>query len=488
MAAAHENEGMKIIGGSVDANFTSKDSYGARWNKEVADYQEREDGSGSHRIVDSLGESETDDSASSPEWTFSSGFGGDRRLSHLPRIPRLVHSSDNHNLVNVEDRDELILSVSVSGGGVGDLGPQSRSSSDASSSSISTLTAAESQSEETSITGSATNMNNNNDSPTPPKSNKRKNKAIVVKNERHSPQLSSSTTSPPMTPPPSTSQNTGTAGASPPPQPIKQMELMMGSGSRNYSDFMRSLAAKYNQQSTTMTPDYYSRTSPANFAFDTRFLKPAAAAALLNLSCSQIPSSLFGDKEKFMDMSSTSTLLSMVRSASAAAANNLESLKANSSSQSHHNKRPNSPLDLSSRDTPNTPPPVKKSKQRNPLDAMTLKSANAANTSISSPCLSSCSTGCTEEAQTMISWSVDEVCRFVSNIDLCKDYVEVFREHAIDGSSLPLLTEEHLMNGMGMKLGPILKFRSTIARKLGTCVICSHCSHCHNNNVNTNSP
>lgn len=191
---------------------------------------------------------------------------------------------------------------------------------------------------------------------------------------------------------------------------------------------------------------YYNRTSPSNFAFDTRFLKPAAAAALLNLSCSQIPSSLFGssggasDKEKFpmIDMSSTQTLLSMVRSASAVAANNLESNLKASGAQNH--KRPNSPLDLSSRDLPNTPPPppLKKSKLRNPLldGNLNLKSGSnptltsTTSASTTSPCPSSCSTGCSEEAQIMINWTVEEVCRFVATIDLCKDYVEVRKQES----------------------------------------------------------
>jgi hypothetical protein len=173
---------------------------------------------------------------------------------------------------------------------------------------------------------------------------------------------------------------------------------------------------------------YYSRTSPANFAFDTRFLKPSTAAALLNLSCSQIPTSLFGsggsEKDKFpmIDMSSTQTLLSMVRSASAAAANNLENLK---TSGIQSQKRPNSPLDLSSRDMPSTPPPPKKSKQRHNIALDVTLKAPVVSTPSPLACLSSCSTGCTEEAQTMINWSVEEVCRFVTTIDLCKDYVEV---------------------------------------------------------------
>lgn len=39
---------------------------------------------------------------------------------------------------------------------------------------------------------------------------------------------------------------------------------------------------------------------------------------------------------------------------------------------------------------------------------------------------------------------------------------QVFREQAIDGETLPLLTEEHLLNNMGLKLGPALKIRSQV--------------------------
>ncbi|NXI23426.1 SAM11 protein, partial [Sterrhoptilus dennistouni] len=40
----------------------------------------------------------------------------------------------------------------------------------------------------------------------------------------------------------------------------------------------------------------------------------------------------------------------------------------------------------------------------------------------------------------------------------------VFREQAIDGETLPLLTEEHLLNNMGLKLGPALKIRSQVGK------------------------
>ena len=60
-------------------------------------------------------------------------------------------------------------------------------------------------------------------------------------------------------------------------------------------------------------------------------------------------------------------------------------------------------------------------------------------------------------------------------------FFQVFREHNIDGSALPLLTEDHLTLRLGLKLGPALKLRSLIAKKLGPshADICAHCAHCN---------
>ncbi|KAJ7398773.1 sterile alpha motif domain containing 11 [Pitangus sulphuratus] len=64
-------------------------------------------------------------------------------------------------------------------------------------------------------------------------------------------------------------------------------------------------------------------------------------------------------------------------------------------------------------------------------------------------------------------WTVEDVCSFVSNLSGCTEYTQVFREQAIDGETLPLLTEEHLLNNMGLKLGPALKIRSQVAKRVG---------------------
>ena len=60
-------------------------------------------------------------------------------------------------------------------------------------------------------------------------------------------------------------------------------------------------------------------------------------------------------------------------------------------------------------------------------------------------------------------------------------FFQIFREHNIDGSALPLLTEDHLTLRLGLKLGPALKLRSLIAKKLGPshADICVHCAHCN---------
>ncbi|XP_011178329.1 uncharacterized protein LOC105209578 isoform X1 [Zeugodacus cucurbitae] len=82
---------------------------------------------------------------------------------------------------------------------------------------------------------------------------------------------------------------------------------------------------------------------------------------------------------------------------------------------------------------------------------------------------------CQAQSEEIAQWTVDDVCAFVGDIDICADYVQHFRDQCIDGSGLPLLTEEHLLHSLGMKLGPALKLRSKLAKRLGgpcPCVAC----------------
>uniref|UniRef100_A0A2K5NSJ3 Sterile alpha motif domain containing 7 n=3 Tax=Cercocebus atys TaxID=9531 RepID=A0A2K5NSJ3_CERAT len=65
-------------------------------------------------------------------------------------------------------------------------------------------------------------------------------------------------------------------------------------------------------------------------------------------------------------------------------------------------------------------------------------------------------------------WTVDDVHSFISSLPGCSDYAQVFKDHAIDGETLPLLTEEHLRGTMGLKLGPALKIQSQVSQHVGS--------------------
>ncbi|XP_018609037.1 sterile alpha motif domain-containing protein 7 isoform X2 [Scleropages formosus] len=65
-------------------------------------------------------------------------------------------------------------------------------------------------------------------------------------------------------------------------------------------------------------------------------------------------------------------------------------------------------------------------------------------------------------------WTVDDVYNFISSIPSCSEYAQTFKDHMIDGETLPLLTEDHLLDTMGLKLGPALKIRSQVSRRLGS--------------------
>lgn len=62
-----------------------------------------------------------------------------------------------------------------------------------------------------------------------------------------------------------------------------------------------------------------------------------------------------------------------------------------------------------------------------------------------------------EEPQQMVNWTVSDVCDFIRSLPGCSDYVDDFEQQEIDGQALLLLKENHLVNAMGMKLGPALK-------------------------------
>ncbi|XP_061777374.1 polyhomeotic-like protein 2 isoform X2 [Nerophis ophidion] len=54
-------------------------------------------------------------------------------------------------------------------------------------------------------------------------------------------------------------------------------------------------------------------------------------------------------------------------------------------------------------------------------------------------------------------WSVEEVTNFIRTLPGCGEVADAFRLQEIDGQALLLLTEDHLMTSMNIKLGPALK-------------------------------
>ncbi|XP_077088233.1 sterile alpha motif domain-containing protein 7 [Siphateles boraxobius] len=72
-----------------------------------------------------------------------------------------------------------------------------------------------------------------------------------------------------------------------------------------------------------------------------------------------------------------------------------------------------------------------------------------------------------EEMSDIRKWTVDDVFNFISEIPSCAEYAQTFKDHKIDGETLPLLTEEHLLDTLGLKLGPALKIRSQLSRRMG---------------------
>ncbi|XP_064779297.1 polyhomeotic-like protein 2 isoform X2 [Oncorhynchus masou masou] len=60
-------------------------------------------------------------------------------------------------------------------------------------------------------------------------------------------------------------------------------------------------------------------------------------------------------------------------------------------------------------------------------------------------------------------WNVDEVYEFICSLPGCLAIAEEFRSQEIDGQSLLLLKEDHLMGTMNIKLGPALKLFAEIS-------------------------
>lgn len=204
------------------------------------------------------------------------------------------------------------------------------------------------------------------------------------------------------------------------------------------------------------------------------------------------------------DFSSSQTLLNLVRTASAQNASQLETYLRGAVKRPHEGEQARAdPLDLSvgtavkrprstdsprslkgdvvdvtvaspSRKTATSPWLLLDGRVSSKSPKLRCGSVCSDHTSSPSPCAAS-----EVGPQGVAKWTVDEVVQFVASVDSCQEYAEKFREQSIDGTGLPLLTEDHLTVYMGMRLGPALKLRTSLAKMTGRCTVCMHCIHCH---------
>lgn len=246
-----------------------------------------------------------------------------------------------------------------------------------------------------------------------------------------------------------------------------------GSPARAYSDFMRSLAAKYN--TATEYPSLRNGLGSGKGGASP-FIMPGKDEVIPGFGPFAPP--LF-PAPPVIDMNATQALLSMVRSHQQGA--QLESYL-----KSSKRENSNAPLDLSST-APTQPKRSRKtlSESLYGSEAVLPLLRGVRPTKRPSPrkknCGSICATEkpCAPDSQSVSHWTVEDVAAFVSSLEMCAEYASNFREQRIDGSTLPLLTEDHLTTRLGMRLGPALRLRSILSARLGQCPSCLHCVHCH---------
>ncbi|XP_019760887.2 lethal(3)malignant brain tumor-like protein 3 isoform X2 [Dendroctonus ponderosae] len=294
-----------------------------------------------------------------------------------------------------------------------------------------------------------------------------------VKNERLSPSTAENSSGSHGVTPSSNTHNDTISSADP-------MALV----GRDCSNYIRKLAAKYNNANPN---EYFSRVrnglplsinhrakppfSPLSF--------PAPLMPSLPLPTSTKEADVAARKPEFpslinpflgsppiisafIDMSTTNRLLSMAKLARETEMQELfKCIK---------RPEPSGPMDLSSA------APVPKRARSNTV-SMSMSSS-----SIGTPPSVPKTPESPSLQEDISGWSVEDVANFLTGIDICAEYAPMFREQQIDGSGLPLLTEEHLTQTLGMKLGPALKLRSILAKKLGNYT--KYCSSCHSNAIN----
>ncbi|KAL0838652.1 hypothetical protein ABMA28_016728 [Loxostege sticticalis] len=280
-----------------------------------------------------------------------------------------------------------------------------------------------------------------------------------VKSERLSPHDSTASRSRSVTPSTSSYPGTPPERGSPhaPPQPAPAHPP------RNYSDIMRSLAARYNSHPNN---DYFHRMN--GFGVEARAATSPAQADATDAPLGGLFTKLAKQQggpprlpafPVMLDMSSTKTLLAISR---VGRGGRSRRKRVGAGAAPEH-----SPLDLSAagesaakRARLSASPSTRSdSDERDRV-------SNEDRSEARGECL------CAEARARLSAWSVDDVCDFVTSIDICAEYTSNFREQRIDGAGLPLLTEDHLTGMLQMKLGPALKLRAVLARRLEPCAHC----------------
>jgi len=263
---------------------------------------------------------------------------------------------------------------------------------------------------------------------------------------------------------------------------------------RSYSEFMRSLAAKYNNENPAESnradaADHRAATQPGKLPFPPGvpigfppFLLPPSSMADSMKESGPSASSPFHFLPGFrpppgapggfppgllppglLDPTHAQALLTMMRG--------------QMPGQPSFTRQPTQPpLDLTAGESPAKKIKRDSSSTEDPPVSPPPSHPDPPRTSCQSLC--SISQSCSEEGRLVMSWTPEQVGDFVSSVSQCQEYAQVFLAEKIDGGVLVLLTDTHLQS-LGLKLGPALKLRAALAAKLGTCPHCRHCRHCH---------
>lgn len=88
-----------------------------------------------------------------------------------------------------------------------------------------------------------------------------------------------------------------------------------------------------------------------------------------------------------------------------------------------------------------------------------------------------------DKASNLSKWNIDDVCQYLDSLNLGQ-YKQAFRLNCINGDSLPLLHEKHLVDVMGMRLGHALQLIACVHRMIGSYFTVIYNNHALNDKRN----